>query len=165
MAAAMVLPRPFAFRPLFALILLALCAFAAFPAAAQTATAQVQTSWRLLDYIAVDYREAVQGGRIVNQAEYQEMAEFSASVSERLATLPDNPARAGLINDAAGLQKTIAAKAEPAAVAKAAKSLAANGCCRSNSQAFSSFLQPSSSCCCCFRCRFAGWVPAAIRRA
>lgn len=125
MAAAMVLPRPFAFRPLFALILLALCAFAAFPAAAQTATAQVQTSWRLLDYIAVDYREAVQGGRIVNQAEYQEMAEFSASVSERLATLPDNPARAGLINDAAGLQKTIAAKAEPAAVAKAAKSLAA----------------------------------------
>ena len=47
-----------------------LCAFLAValvlaaPARAETAVEQVQTSWRLLDYIAVDYREAVAGGRV-----------------------------------------------------------------------------------------------------
>ena len=46
-------------------LLFALLAFAwllAAPALAQTPQAEVQTSWRLLDYIGVDYREAVQGG-------------------------------------------------------------------------------------------------------
>jgi high-affinity iron transporter len=43
---------------------------------AATPAQEVQTTWRLLDYIAVDYREAVREGKIVNPAEYQEMAEF-----------------------------------------------------------------------------------------
>ena len=77
--------------------LLIAIAFAA-PAAvsAQPAPSQgVQTAWRLLDYIAVDYREAVQGGRVINRAEFAEMAEFSASVSEQFATLPAKPAKPG----------------------------------------------------------------------
>ena len=104
---------------------MALAGLAALPAAAQTAAAQVQTNWRLLDYIAVDYREAVRDGRIINPAEYQEMVEFSASVSQRLATLPDNPAKPVLRSDAAELERLIAARAEPATVASSAKSLAA----------------------------------------
>ncbi|HYD37650.1 MAG TPA: iron permease, partial [Allosphingosinicella sp.] len=67
---------------------------AAPPAAAQNA--EVQTTWRLLDYVAVDYREAVRDGRIVNDGEYKEMAEFTASVRERLAALPERPAKAKL---------------------------------------------------------------------
>ena len=71
---------PFPLRILL-LFLVALGAISApAPARAATVASEVQTSWRLLDYIAVDYREAVAGGKIVNPAEYQEMVEFSASV-------------------------------------------------------------------------------------
>src|SRR5687767_14941234 len=77
------------------------------PALAANPAAEVQTSWRLLDYIAVDYREAVRGGRVINPAEYQEMEEFSASVSERLAALPAKPERAGLLTAADALRAAI----------------------------------------------------------
>lgn len=96
----------------------------AVPAQAETVAAQVQTSWRLLDYIAVDYREAVSGGRVINQAEFNEMVEFSGSVSQRLATLPDNSKRAGLIAEASALRSAIAAKSDPADIASRAKGLA-----------------------------------------
>jgi high-affinity iron transporter len=95
-------------------------AFAAVPAAAR----DVQTTWRLLDYIAVDYREAVRGGKVVNPAEFQEMAEFSASVRERLATLPDNAAKRDLVAGADRLRATIAAKAPTEEVEKQARALA-----------------------------------------
>ena len=62
------------------LLLLAL----ALPAAAHADTAAVQTAWRLLDYIAVDYRGAVADGRVTSPSEYAEMREFSASVTRRL---------------------------------------------------------------------------------
>jgi high-affinity iron transporter len=102
---------------------LAMTPAAAKPTAAPSAG--VQTAWRLLDYIAVDYPEAVRGGRVVNPAEYQEMAEFSASVSKRLAALPADPALARLVAEAAALERAIAAKAEPPAIAAAARKLAA----------------------------------------
>ena len=66
-----------------ALLLPLLCAFAVLlvgqSVRAASPAADVQTSWRLLDYIAVDYPAAVSAGRVVNAAEYQEMTEFSAS--------------------------------------------------------------------------------------
>src|SRR5918995_5201762 len=96
---------------LWLLIAMLALALPAAPAAAQSQ--DVQTAWRLLDYIAVDYREAVQGGRIVNQLEYDEMVEFSASVGERLKALPAKPAKAQLTLGAAGLRRSIAAKASP----------------------------------------------------
>jgi high-affinity iron transporter len=105
-------------------LLILLAAMLAAPAMAANPAEEVQTSWRLLDYIAVDYREAVRGGRIANAAEYQEMAEFSASVSKRLAALPGKPARARLVADAAALEKLIAGKPEPPVVAAAARELA-----------------------------------------
>ena len=95
-----------ALHRLLALLALVLAAtIAAQPAAA--AESDVQTAWRLLDYIAVDYPEAVQGGRIVNQLEYDEMVEFSASVGERLQALPAKPAKGALIRDASQLRKAI----------------------------------------------------------
>ena len=93
---------------------------------AQAAAADVQTAWRLLDYIAVDYGGAVENGRIKSQSEYAEMTEFAGSVSSRLATLPLQPERAALLNGAGRLQGAIAAKAAPAAVATLAHGLAAD---------------------------------------
>ena len=96
------------------------------PAWAQASpNAEVQTTWRLLDYIAVDYREAVRDGKIVNPLEYREMQEFSASVGQRLAALPGNPARPGLQADAGALQGAIASKAKPEDIAMRARALAA----------------------------------------
>ena len=104
-------------------------ALPAAPAAAQPQAPPaegVQTAWRLLDYIAVDYREAVAGGRIVDQLEYDEMVEFSGSVRQQLDALPAKPPKAGLIQRAAALQRAIAAKAAPDAIGRQARALAAD---------------------------------------
>jgi len=112
-------------RALLPLLMLAFCALLqAVPAHAETAAVEVQTSWRLLDYIAVDYREAVADGHVTNPAEYQEMVEFSASVSQRLSALPAHPARQALLSEAASLEKAIAAKQAPADIAAKAHALA-----------------------------------------
>jgi high-affinity iron transporter len=93
------------------------------PAAASDAG--VQTSWRLLDYIAVDYRGAIADGRVISELEYREMTEFSASVRERLAALPPGPAKAGLLAGADRLRQAVAAKAPPPGVERIARELAA----------------------------------------
>ncbi|MGQ0590913.1 MAG: FTR1 family protein [Sphingosinicella sp.] len=105
-------------RRLLPILLLALLAG---PAAAQDNGAQV--TWRLLDYIAVDYAGAVQDGRIVSQFEYHEMREFTATVVERLGRLPGNPARAALIADARALEQAVARRAPPEEVARMARAL------------------------------------------
>jgi high-affinity iron transporter len=109
----------------FHLFLIALAAtLMAPPAHAATAVDEVQTTWRLLDYIAVDYREAVAGGRVINPLEYREMVEFSRSVSTKVAALPEHPERGQLLSASKALEAAIAAKAEPAAIANQAKELA-----------------------------------------
>jgi high-affinity iron transporter len=85
---------------------------------------QVQTIWRLLDYIAVDYGGAVAGGKVTSAAEYAEMSEFSSSVVERIGALPAGPARGALAARAKALQSAIAAKAPPADVDRMARGLA-----------------------------------------
>ena len=104
--------------------LIAILAMAvAMPASADTHD-EVQTSWRLLDYIAVDYIEAVEDGKVTNELEYAEMQEFSASVVERMAALPANAQRAQLVADAEALAEAISAKVETAVVARDARRLA-----------------------------------------
>lgn len=110
------------FRPIVFLLLLSIGLSAS--ASAATTTEEVQTSWRLLDYIGVDYREAVADGKIINPLEYDEMREFSATVSSKVAALPQRPAKAELVTGAKELETAIAAKAEPAAIAGKAKALA-----------------------------------------
>lgn len=73
--------------------------------AAHAQTTDVQTAWRLLDYMAVDYGGAVSGGRVKSPSEYAEMTEFAASVSTRLSTLSPTPARGKLIAGAARLDR------------------------------------------------------------
>ena len=93
---------------------------------AQGQNDSVQTSWRLLDYVAVDYGEAVRGGQVVNQFEFAEMREFSTAVAEQIGALPPTPAKSSLVQRAAALQQAIARHAEPAAVATQARQLGAD---------------------------------------
>lgn len=114
-----------ALRPVRLLAFLLACLLSA-PAAAQPAGAQVQTTWRLLDYVAVDYPEAVRGGRVVNELEYTEMRDFSTAVRQQIDALPTHAAKAGLARRAGELQQAIAARAEPPRIAELARSLAAD---------------------------------------
>jgi len=107
--------------------------FAAFAIAAAALTAhgapvddrEVQTIWRLLDYIGVDYRGAVANGQVISEPEFAEMTEFSAAVGRRLAALPASSQRTDLERQAQTLQAAIAAKASPTHVSEAAQRLAA----------------------------------------
>ena len=96
------------------------------PAAVLANTADVQTAWRLLDYMAVDYSGAVANGSVKSAAEYAEMNEFAAGVSTRLRALPATPERQSLIQRASQLQGVIARKGSPQEVAALAHSLAAD---------------------------------------
>jgi len=95
------------------------------PAQAAASADDVQTTWRLLDYVAVDYREAVANGRVINPAEFREMEEFSASVSGKIASLPPSRGQPSLLSDAKALEASVAAKSAPAEIAAQAKRLAA----------------------------------------
>jgi high-affinity iron transporter len=99
-----------------------------FAASAQTNndTVTVQTAWRLLDYLAVDYGGAVADGKVKSPSEYAEMREFSASVKTRITALAATPAKPALVAKADKLQASIADKASPEAVATLAHDLAAD---------------------------------------
>jgi len=94
------------------------------PAGARASDAEVQTTWRLLDYIAVDYTGAVSGGRVTSAAEYAEMNEFVGQVETRVRALAPTAAKADLQRRAAELRAAIAAKAPPATVAQQSRDLA-----------------------------------------
>lgn len=93
------------------------------PARAAPGDEDVQTAWRLLDYIAVDYRGAVADGRVTSTLEYAEMVEFSSTVEAKIAALPVKPGRAALVADASAFEDMIARKASPDAVATEARAL------------------------------------------
>jgi high-affinity iron transporter len=93
--------------------------------AAKAETSEVETTWRLLDYIAVDYAGAVSHGQISNASEYAEQSEFAAAVAQKLAALPPKPERQALLTEATRLQQAIAGKAEAEQVAEIAHGLAA----------------------------------------
>lgn len=94
------------------------CLLWALPFAAPAQDAQ--TILHLLDYVGVDYPEAVADGRIRNADEYKEMQEFTAQLIARLKELPNS---AALVRDAQALAQLVADKAPPPAVAEASGKL------------------------------------------
>jgi high-affinity iron transporter len=92
---------------------------------ARAETSDVETAWRLLDYIAVDYAGAVSQGTVSNPSEYAEQKEFATTVAAKLAALPPKPERQALLTEAARLQRAIDGKAEAEQVAEIAHGLAA----------------------------------------
>lgn len=109
-------------RHLFAALLLVALLFCPRLHAAADA---VPTTWRLLDYIAVDYREAVRDGAIVNQVEYAEMQEFSATAAAAIRALPPTADSVSLNQGAEALRQAIQARGAPEQIATQARALAA----------------------------------------
>lgn len=109
--------------PMPRFLLLVLLAFVPLAASAATPQENVQTAWRLLDYIAVDYAGAVQHGRVVSAPEYAEMREFSATVEAQLRSLEPKPTKARLVAEAQALGKAIAEKSSADRVATLARAL------------------------------------------
>lgn len=105
------------------LAFLALAVGLASPALAAASDDDVQTAWRLLDYVAVDYRGAVADGQVKRAQEYAEMTEFSAAVETKIAALPASTNRTSLVAEAKAFRAMVAAKAAPDDVARAARSL------------------------------------------
>lgn len=104
---------------------LIITSFALVPAA-QADNTSITVIWRLLDYMAVDYREAVRNGAIISAGEYAEMVEFIGSVKERLEALPSSETKQELQKQAIHLQAAIGRKAEPELVSNLSRSLAAD---------------------------------------
>ena len=94
---------------LLILLALALC----LSVTANAEEPDVRTTWRLLDYIAVDYASAVSEGRVADEFEYREMVEFSDVVARQIAALPDTKDNQALIRRSDQLRALIANK-EPA---------------------------------------------------
>ena len=110
-------------RAMLSLRLLSALAALLIPAAAIAEPGDVQTAWRLLDYMAVDYGGAVANGAVLKASEYAEMQEFSATAERQLGELPDQTDKGRLLQQATALRAAVAAKADPASVAKLAHAL------------------------------------------
>jgi len=106
---------------LLALLLLPLTIWA--QAAGTDTSASVQQTWKLLDYVATDYAGAVSGGAVVDEAEYVEQQEFSATVVAQLDRLPETPQLAALREQAQGLVQAVNAKVGAEEVAERAHAL------------------------------------------
>lgn len=78
---------------------------------------------QLIDYIGVDYRDAVANGEIINTAEYGEMQDFSGAVVEQSRQLPAVPNRPALQAASKQLQQLVDRRAAPDTVATAAADL------------------------------------------
>ncbi len=65
----------------------------------RSALANTQQLLQLIDYVGVDYSGAVIDGQVVNPAEYDEMLDFTAGISQQLTDLPAHEIKAELIRD------------------------------------------------------------------
>ncbi|MFZ0467668.1 MAG: hypothetical protein WAL92_01960, partial [Thiogranum sp.] len=73
----------------------------------------IQQLLQLIDYVGVDYGEAVADGAVVNAGEYAEMQDFAAGIVQQSRDLPDNAARARVQQQADELARQVAARASP----------------------------------------------------
>jgi high-affinity iron transporter len=86
---------------------------------------KAKQTWQMLDYLAVDYAKAVQGGKVASTSEYLEMQEFAHGAERQLGELPLSAATPSLLKGAAALRQAIDSKASSSAVGEQARQLAA----------------------------------------
>lgn len=91
-----------------------------------TAASDPKQVWQLLDYVAVDYPNAVQGKVVVSAGEYSEMREFAAAARSQIQTLPLTSQRAALLAKADALNALIGQTGAPEQVMPLARSLASD---------------------------------------
>ncbi|MFQ5644220.1 MAG: FTR1 family protein, partial [Thiogranum sp.] len=68
-----------------------------FLVAALSRAGDMQQLLQLIDYVGVDYGEAVTDGEVTNPAEYTEMQDFSVGIQQHLVDLPDSTQKATLL--------------------------------------------------------------------
>lgn len=79
--------------------------------------ADVQTLLQLVDYMGVDYPEAVQNGAIINEFEYAEMQEFAGRIQSEIDQLEPTAATAELKTLSQQLSAGVAGMIDPPAIA------------------------------------------------
>lgn len=84
----------------------------------------VQQAWKLLDYVATDYADAVHDGIVTDRSEYEEQQEFSETVTEILNKLPQTPSLSGLLQQAQLLATAVNQKVSAQEIDRRAHELA-----------------------------------------
>lgn len=79
----------------------------------QPAKADTQQLLQLIDYVGVDYGEAIKDGQIINQAEYSEMLDFSQGILQLTAELPEGEVKQKISDAGLRLAAMINQKSEP----------------------------------------------------
>ena len=100
---------------------LVLMALALTYAAKALAADDPSTLLHIVDYIVADYGGAVNGGQIVNAAEYQEMEDFAGQVVVLTQALPDETHKQSLLKQAHDLLSLVCSKAPTNSVETAAR--------------------------------------------
>jgi len=77
------------------------------------ASADLRPLLQMVDYLGVDYTEAVADGQIINEMEYAEMQEFSARILAELQSLPSSAITETLLDLATQLRDGVQARTEP----------------------------------------------------
>ncbi len=95
-----------------------------FSGLSQASEADVKRVWQILDYLAVDYANAVHDGKVVSPSEYDEMKEFALTTRTKITALDAKTEQAALIAQAAELEAAIAARADAGKVGTLSKALA-----------------------------------------
>lgn len=76
----------------------------------------IQQLLQLIDYVGVDYGEAVRAGEVIHPGEFEEMQDFSQGIVQHVADLPEGAAKATLAEQSARLVERVSAKADPAEI-------------------------------------------------
>ncbi|MFZ5524837.1 MAG: cytochrome c/FTR1 family iron permease [Pseudomonadota bacterium] len=84
---------------------------------------EAQSILHMLDYLGVDYGGSVLFGKILNEVEYQEQAEFAAQSLKLISSLPEHPLLPNIIKDAQKLSADVGEKAPAEEVSAEAQQL------------------------------------------
>ncbi|WP_219115666.1 cytochrome c/FTR1 family iron permease [Janthinobacterium sp. UMAB-56] len=76
--------------------------------------------WQLIDYVAVDYSGAVEHGKVVSEAEYAEMLDFTDNATTQIGALRAHASQAAIAAAIAELRAAVVAKADGAEVKRLA---------------------------------------------
>ena len=76
----------------------------------------IQQLLQLIDYVGVDYSEAVSNGKVVNTGEFEEMQDFSQGIVRQISDLPRGDTREALAEQGIQLAKRVSAMADPAEI-------------------------------------------------
>ena len=79
----------------------------------------------LLDYIGADYPQTVQGGKVIDESEYQQQLDSIKALQGLIAAMPAKPEKAGLEQGISTLRNAVAARQDGADVARQARQLGA----------------------------------------